>query len=128
MTVMPPVKAAWCCQHVCGFRYADDRPQLVPSGENRISQRPTNWEDDVFTIDDVRDALGDCLKGERPGAASEFTGVTNDSRVAKPGKLFVALTTPTGYAIEVRDGHDFIGDAMAHGASGVVLQRRDIPN
>src|ERR671934_1904393 len=22
---MPPVKAAWCCQHVCGFRYADDR-------------------------------------------------------------------------------------------------------
>jgi UDP-N-acetylmuramyl pentapeptide synthase len=82
----------------------------------------------VFTIDDVRNALSDCLKGEWPGAASEFTGVTNDSRVAKPGKLLVALTTPTGYAIEVRDGHDFIGDAMAHGATGVVLQRGDIPN
>jgi hypothetical protein len=29
--VMPPVKAAWCCQHVCGFRYADDMRQLVAS-------------------------------------------------------------------------------------------------
>src|SRR5258707_15346674 len=27
--VMPPVKAAWCCQHVCGFRYADD---MLPAG------------------------------------------------------------------------------------------------
>ncbi|MGH2388351.1 MAG: hypothetical protein ACRDIE_09115, partial [Chloroflexota bacterium] len=63
----------------------------------------TRWEDDVFTIDDVRNALSNCLKGERPGAAGEFTGVTNDSRVAKPGELFVALTTPTGYAPEVRD-------------------------
>src|ERR671922_53839 len=26
---MPPVKAAWCCQHVCGFRYADDMRRLV---------------------------------------------------------------------------------------------------
>src|SRR5260370_136294 len=26
---MPPVKAAWCCQHVCGFRYADD---MLPAG------------------------------------------------------------------------------------------------
>ena len=23
-----PVKAAWCCQHVCGFRYADDMRRL----------------------------------------------------------------------------------------------------
>ena len=26
--VTPPVKAAWCCRHVCGFRYADDRRGL----------------------------------------------------------------------------------------------------
>ena len=26
---MPSVKAAWCCQHVCGFRYADDMLRLV---------------------------------------------------------------------------------------------------
>jgi hypothetical protein len=24
LEVMPPVKAAWCCQRVCGFRYAGD--------------------------------------------------------------------------------------------------------
>nr|CEL12971.1 hypothetical protein [Kibdelosporangium sp. MJ126-NF4]CTQ98656.1 hypothetical protein [Kibdelosporangium sp. MJ126-NF4] len=24
LSAMPTVKAAWCCQHVCGFRYADD--------------------------------------------------------------------------------------------------------
>ena len=79
----------------------------------------------MFTIDDVRNALGDCLKGERPGAAGEFTGVTNDSRVAKPGELFVALTTPTGYALQVRDGHDFISDAVAHGATGVILHNEE---
>ena len=80
----------------------------------------------MFTIDEVRHALGDCLKGERPGAGSAFTGVTNDSRVAKPGELFVALTTPIGYAPEVRDGHDFINDAVAHGATGVILHDEDI--
>jgi hypothetical protein len=26
--VMPPVKAAWCCQHVSGFRYAGDMCRL----------------------------------------------------------------------------------------------------
>ena len=80
----------------------------------------------MFTIDDVRTALSDCLKGERPGAARAFTGVTNDSRVAKPGELFVALTTPPGYALAVRDGHDFISDAVAHGATGVILHKEDI--
>jgi UDP-N-acetylmuramoyl-tripeptide--D-alanyl-D-alanine ligase len=80
----------------------------------------------VFIIDDVRNALSDCLKGERPGAAGEFTGVTNDSRVAKSGELFVALTTPTGYALEVRDGHDFISDAVAHGATGIILHNEEI--
>jgi UDP-N-acetylmuramoyl-tripeptide--D-alanyl-D-alanine ligase len=79
----------------------------------------------MFTIDDVRNALSDCLKGECPGTASEFTGVTNDSRVAKPGELFVALTTPPGYAPEVRDGHDFISDAVAHGATGVILHNQE---
>lgn len=75
----------------------------------------------MFTIDDVRNALRGCLKGVRPGTASEFTGVTNDSRVAKPGELFVALPT------EVRDGHSFIRDAVAHGATGVILHHAEIP-
>jgi hypothetical protein len=29
LRVTPPLKAARCCQHVCGFRYADDMRQLV---------------------------------------------------------------------------------------------------
>jgi hypothetical protein len=28
LQVMPPVKAAWCCQHVSGFRYAGDMRRL----------------------------------------------------------------------------------------------------
>lgn len=80
----------------------------------------------MFTIDDIRKALSDCLKGEQPGTASEFMGITNDSRVAKPGDLFVALTTPKGYALKVRDGHDFIGDAVANGATGVVVHNEEI--
>jgi hypothetical protein len=30
--VTPPVKAAWRCQHVCGFRYAGDIRQLASIG------------------------------------------------------------------------------------------------
>ncbi len=74
----------------------------------------------MFTIDEVRDALRDCLKGERAGTVTEFSGVTNDSRVAKPGDLFVALTTA------VRDGHDFLDDAVANGATGVVVHNEEI--
>jgi hypothetical protein len=28
LQLTPPVKAAWCCQHVCDFRYADDMRRL----------------------------------------------------------------------------------------------------
>jgi hypothetical protein len=28
LRVTPPFEGAWCCQHVCGFRYADDMRQL----------------------------------------------------------------------------------------------------
>jgi UDP-N-acetylmuramoyl-tripeptide--D-alanyl-D-alanine ligase len=80
----------------------------------------------MFTIDEVRDALGDDLLGEHAGTAESFSAVTNDSRVAKPGELFVALKTPDPTATNVRDGHDFIADAITHGASGVVVHREDI--
>src|SRR5687768_17918507 len=43
LLVMPPFKAAACCQHVSGFRYADDMRQLLPSehasAEDRKSTR-----------------------------------------------------------------------------------------
>lgn len=74
----------------------------------------------MFTVDQIRDALGINLTGERPGKASAFSAITNDSRVANPGELFVALAT------EVRDGHAFIPEAVARGAAGVVVSREDI--
>lgn len=44
-----------------------------------------------------------------------FTGLSIDSRTAKPGDLFAALRG------DRFDGHDFIGDALARGVSGVLL-------
>lgn len=74
----------------------------------------------MLAVEEVRHALGAELLAERAGAAGSFAGVTNDSRVARPGELFVALKT------ENRDGHDFIADACAKGIAGVLVQREDI--
>ena len=71
----------------------------------------------MLTIDEVRAALASELLAETPGAVDTFSAVTNDSRVAQPGELFVALVT------EVRDGHAFIDDAIARGATGVLVDR-----
>lgn len=45
-----------------------------------------------------------------------FLGATNDTRTLQPGQLFVALQG-------VRDGHEFIDDAMAKGAAAVLCTR-----
>lgn len=45
-----------------------------------------------------------------------FRGVTNDSRLARPGSLFIAVRGE-------RDGHDFVADAYARGARGVLGER-----
>src|SRR4051812_22236202 len=37
--VTPPFKAAWCCRHVCGFRYAGDMRRLVASEDARVARR-----------------------------------------------------------------------------------------
>jgi hypothetical protein len=48
--VTPPVKAAWCCQHVCDFRYAGDmcRPR---------SMRVLLVEDEPYLAEAIRDGL-----------------------------------------------------------------------
>lgn len=74
----------------------------------------------MFTVDQIREALGTNLTGERAGSATAFSEITNDSRVAKQGELFVALQT------EVRDGHDFIAGAIANGATGVIVSNAEI--
>lgn len=45
-----------------------------------------------------------------------FTGVAGDSRAVVPGQLFVAIRG------ERNDGHDFINDAIAAGASGIIAE------
>jgi UDP-N-acetylmuramoyl-tripeptide--D-alanyl-D-alanine ligase len=46
-----------------------------------------------------------------------FTGVSTDSRTVRPGELFVPLVG------EHLDGHDFIPDALRHGAAGFLFHR-----
>ncbi|MCL4188296.1 MAG: UDP-N-acetylmuramoyl-tripeptide--D-alanyl-D-alanine ligase [Rhodobacteraceae bacterium] len=53
-------------------------------------------------------------RASRPFAA---TGVSIDSRTIAPGDLFVALK-------DVRDGHDFVADALARGAAAAMVARR----
>jgi UDP-N-acetylmuramoyl-tripeptide--D-alanyl-D-alanine ligase len=45
------------------------------------------------------------------------TGVSIDTRTLAPGDLFVALTA-------ARDGHDFVAEALARGASAALVSRR----
>ena len=54
------------------------------------------------------------------GVPPRIAGFGNDTRALAPGEAFVALKTAS------RDGHDFLGDAAARGASCAIVAR-DIP-
>ena len=58
-------------------------------------------------------ALGIPLKPE--WQRIEISGITEDSRCIRPGYLFVAIR---GY---VDDGHRYVGEAIARGASGIIV-------
>ena len=49
----------------------------------------------------------------------EFLGANNDTRILKPGQLFLALKG-------ARDGHDFIPQAIQKGASAVLCEHCDV--
>src|SRR5207253_3477053 len=49
---MPPFKAAECCQHVSGFRYADETRQLY-----HRSMRVLIVEDEPYMAEAIRDGL-----------------------------------------------------------------------
>ena len=55
--------------------------------------------------------------GTAPVAERVFTSVSTDTRTIEPGSLFVALVG------DRFDGHDFVGEAVARGATGIVVQR-----
>jgi UDP-N-acetylmuramoyl-tripeptide--D-alanyl-D-alanine ligase len=65
----------------------------------------------LWTTAELRAATGGTLP-----EGVEATGVSIDSRGIAPGELFVALR-------DVRDGHDFVADALARGAAGALVDR-----
>ena len=66
----------------------------------------------LWTSDEVGRATG----GKLADASFAATGVSIDTRSIAPGDMFVALAG-------VRDGHEFVDQAMAKGASGVLASQ-----
>lgn len=67
--------------------------------------------DPLWTSEAIARAVG----GEEIGRFSA-TGVSIDTRTLEPGDLFVALAG-------VRDGHEFVAQALAKGAAGALVNR-----
>ncbi len=63
----------------------------------------------------VRACGGELLSGD---LETKISGVSTDTRTIKTGDLFVALSG------ESSDGHKFLADALAKGASGVMVARK----
>ena len=66
-----------------------------------------------WTVEEIAAAVGGRVRG--PGSTA-VDGVTQDSREVRPGMLFVPLAAE-------RDGHDFVDDAVAAGASAYLTSR-----
>ena len=66
----------------------------------------------LWTSEEIIRAVG----GQAAGAAFAATGVSIDTRSIEPGDLFVALAG-------VRDGHEFVEQALAKGAAGALVTR-----
>jgi UDP-N-acetylmuramoyl-tripeptide--D-alanyl-D-alanine ligase len=70
-----------------------------------------------WTADRVADALSSVATTNLPVTASAFRRVWTDTRTIEPGDLFVALVG------EKFDAHDFLREAVAKGAAGLVISR-----
>ncbi|HEX5379330.1 MAG TPA: UDP-N-acetylmuramoyl-tripeptide--D-alanyl-D-alanine ligase [Phenylobacterium sp.] len=66
---------------------------------------------DLWTADEIAAAVGGKVSGQFAA-----TGVSIDTRTVEPGDLFVALAG-------VRDGHEFVPQAMAKGAAGALVSQ-----
>ena len=65
----------------------------------------------LWTAAEAAEATGGASRGDWTA-----TGVSSDTRSLSPGDLFVALK-------DARDGHDFVADALAKGASAALVSR-----
>lgn len=68
----------------------------------------------VFTLDDLLEASGGRIIHGTPRQGERYTGGAFDSRLVRTGEVFFALR-------DQRDGHEFVGDALARGASAAVV-------
>jgi len=69
----------------------------------------------LIRLADLLAATGGTVHG--PVFAETFDDFCYDTRVLKPGELFLAVVTDRG------DGHDYVLDAARQGAAGVLCQR-----
>ena len=69
----------------------------------------------MILLDDLLAATGGQIHG--PVGPTTFESFCFDSRVIRPGQLFLAVKT------ERADGHDYIAAACAGGAAGILCQR-----
>ena len=89
-------------------------PRVVtPSGNGARGTVP------FWTRDRVAAALRDLADGNLPAGSEPFAGVSTDTRALAEGDLFVAL------AGERFDAHDFLAQAVAAGAAGLVVSRAE---
>ena len=74
--------------------------------------------------DEIVESLGSLLREQRRGDVTRYRQVVVDSRQAGRGDLFVALPG------ERTDGHQFVADAVARGARGLLVRERarDLPS
>jgi UDP-N-acetylmuramoyl-tripeptide--D-alanyl-D-alanine ligase len=71
----------------------------------------------LLTLGEVLAATGgDLVGGSATSRKMRFSRVVVDSRAVTPGALFVALRG------ETHDGHAFVGQALAHGAAGALVE------
>jgi UDP-N-acetylmuramoyl-tripeptide--D-alanyl-D-alanine ligase len=70
----------------------------------------------VFTLEQVLAASGGRVVHGAAPSSERFVGGAFDSRILRPGEVFFALR-------DQRDGHEFVAEAFARGASAAVVER-----
>jgi UDP-N-acetylmuramoyl-L-alanyl-D-glutamate--2,6-diaminopimelate ligase len=111
--------------HIFFSLYFPQITDFAKSSQNRIIQPDFDndfFEDKVLPFQNVNlRVLADELKAEFSGdETAEVSNVTHDSRQARAGSLFTAISGLT------MDGHRFIADVMRRGAVGVISEL-DVP-
>ncbi len=69
----------------------------------------------IITLAKVAEHCGGRMEHGDPATPWEPGAVSIDTRQMRPGQIFVALRGE-------RDGHDFVGEAQARGAGGVIVE------